>query len=69
MRCVPCQPPQRLLLARAPASAARNFAIAAISFTGTSSDSGNRIVPLLIWYGASSFLNFAASSGPQGYSE
>ena len=35
--------------------------MAAISLTGTGAESGNRIVPLLTAYGASSFWNAATS--------
>ena len=48
-------------------SLARNFAMRSISFTGTGSESGNRIVPLLLTsYGASCFLNAATSRSLAG---
>ena len=50
----------------ASASLARNFAMRSISLTGTGSESGKRIVPLLIVYGTNASLNAATSRSLDG---
>jgi hypothetical protein len=50
-------------------SSARNFAMRSINFTGTGSESGKRIVPLLTLYDASWSLNAATMRSPAGYNE
>jgi hypothetical protein len=54
---------------RRTASFARNFAMRSINFTGTGSESGKRIVPLLTLYDASWSLNAATMRSPAGYNE
>ena len=50
-------------------SSARNLAMRSINFTGTGSESGKRIVPLLTLYDASWFWSAVIMRSPAGYNE